>query len=473
MDNARIRRLASDWLKRTLNGWQPMELINPPGKSALVFKAQKGSQIAAIKIFDPEIVDRFGVEQEEERINRELTLVGKHHQNLVQIFDGGHAEDGDLYFVVMEYVEGPNLASVLQDVPTDSIRPIISQVAAAARFLEDHGLVHRDIKPDNIVVSPDFRRAVLLDLGVIRPFRDDNGPPMTDREERVFVGTHQYGPPEFLLRQEKQDAEGFRAITMYQLGAVLHDLLTRRRIFQGSATPFARLVQAILHDVPEIDPTGNPPDAVMLANNCLVKNPELRLRIASWDDFQFPLAAADLGTAAKERVRRRRARAMYEVNSLDACDNSGDVFKRKQVLGQLSSGLAEQVRAICVDNDLPPRFVKEFPDEEGNKAVLTVIFKSSARFGLPIDFYAALRLELLDAAALVVMIEYACAVSTSELNESDFISHWLKIFGGVYEDAMVRLALESVLFPTFEKALDMNEMSGTLWITTPSPTDRQ
>ena len=88
MESARVKRLVSEWSGKALNGWTVGEYINC-GKSALVFKATKGAIDAAVKIFDPEIVERFGRADEAERIRRELTLVGTQHENLVKIFDGG------------------------------------------------------------------------------------------------------------------------------------------------------------------------------------------------------------------------------------------------------------------------------------------------------------------------------------------------------------------------------------------------
>ncbi len=84
---------------------------------------------------------------------------------------------------------------------------------------------HRDIKPENVGLSPDMKSAKVLDLGVIRPFDLSN---ITDEgDQRYFVGTLQYSPPELLFREEEQSVEAWRAITFYQLGGILHDLLMR------------------------------------------------------------------------------------------------------------------------------------------------------------------------------------------------------------------------------------------------------
>ena len=460
MDSARIKRLIAEWSGKLLREWRVGAYINS-GKSALVFRATKLNCDAAIKIFDPELVERFGAESEKERIRRELTLIGSHHENLVTILDGGYPPDNDLYFIVMEHIDAPNLASVIKNVPSDQIRNIISQVASAARFLESRDIVHRDIKPDNIAISTDFKKAKLLDLGIIRPFSADSLPPLTDREEQVFIGTLQYGSPEFLLRKEKQDQEGYRAVTFYQLGAVLFDLLEKRRLFAESAQPFPRLVQAILHDNPRIDRAGKPPDLVNLASNCLVKDPALRLKIVSWDDFAPALPISDAMAAAKENIRKRRTRALFEADSADSPSTYEEERRRKQIAGEILSRVAEQVRAASAEADLPPRFVKEIPDDQGDSQVLLTRFKASVKFGLLVDFYLGLRLKLLELGSQVVSLECAAAVSAEGISDEYLNGHWVAIFSGVYEDSIVRTAIESALFPALDYAMDVHDSSQT------------
>jgi serine/threonine protein kinase len=463
LEGARVKRFVSEWSEKVLNGWKVGEYVNS-GKSALVFRTSHGSTHGAIKIFDPELVERFGKEEQAERIRRELTLVGAHHENLVAILGGGHSVEHDLFFVVMEYIDAPNLALVINDVPIAQIRPLISQVASAARFLEVRDLVHRDIKPDNIAVFSDLTRAKLLDLGVIRPFSTESLPPLTDREEQVFVGTLQYGSPEFLLRREKQDAEGYRSLTFYQLGAVLYDMVERRRIFSESASPFPRLVQAILYDTPKIESAGKPPDLVNLARNCLVKDPNLRLSIVSWDDFAPALNVSDAVTAAKEGIRKRRARATYEIASTESYSVHEDRRRRKQTLSEILSRIAEQLRAASDESDLPARIVKEIPDDDGKQSMLFAHFRASAKFGLPVDFYFGLRLTILEITAQAVTLDCAAATSKQPLREDFFEAHFQSIFSGVYDDAVVRLAIEGALFPAFESAMDDKDVDGPVVI---------
>src|SRR2546428_3670876 len=297
------KKLEAELVGKALGGWSVQEQINH-GKSAIVFRAEKNGMTAALKVFDPEIVERYGRDAQKARIDRELSLIGKPPPNLVQIYDGG--QEGELFFVAMEYVKGKDLAAVLQAVPASEVRSLIAQVAAAARFLEDAAFAHRDIKPTNIGISPDLKQAKLLDLGVIRPLDLSN---VTDPgDQRFFVGTLQYSPPELLFREEEHSLEGWRAITFYQLGAVLHDLLMRKALFEEYATPYAQMVRAVERMIPRVDAPEADADLRLLAQNCLAKQPRLRLDTVKWEDFSQP-KVVDPAEIARRRIAQRRMAA--------------------------------------------------------------------------------------------------------------------------------------------------------------------
>jgi len=157
-------KMAQEFIDQTVGGWVVQRRLGN-GKSATVFRAQRGGEVAALKIFDRDLVAKFGKAVQLERVQRERELVGHTHPNLIRIIDAGEDLAHDAIFVAMELFEGKNLAERLQDIPPASIRPLISQLAAAAQYLEGIGLVHRDIKPENVGVSDDFSKVVLLDLG--------------------------------------------------------------------------------------------------------------------------------------------------------------------------------------------------------------------------------------------------------------------------------------------------------------------
>lgn len=110
MNKQLAEKMSAELVGKTVGGWNIKSYINH-GKSAVVFLAERSGTTAALKIFDPEIVERYGRDVQLTRIDRERTLIGKSHPNLVAIYDGG--EDGEFLFVAMEYFPGSNLADSL------------------------------------------------------------------------------------------------------------------------------------------------------------------------------------------------------------------------------------------------------------------------------------------------------------------------------------------------------------------------
>ena len=217
-----------------VGGWAVGDYLGN-GFSAVVLSARKRDNLAALKIIDPEMIERYGFDRQLARIKREKRLEGHTHPHLVQILDGGHCAETEHLYVVMELLEPLTLGDVRDTLPACQIGPVIHQLASAARFLEEHELVHRDIKPENTHISPDYMTAKLLDLGVVYPPHDSTAP--SAGTHNSFVGTARYSPPEFLHRREENNLAGWRAITFYQLGATLFDLITRTPIFDDVREP--------------------------------------------------------------------------------------------------------------------------------------------------------------------------------------------------------------------------------------------
>ena len=265
MDSTQAKILITSLLGTSIGGWLVEDELGY-GKSAVVMRATSGERTGALKVFHPELIERYGEEKQIARISRETSLIGSKHPNLVEIYAGGKCTETGHLFVVMELVPYPNLKSLIKHIPTTSIRSIIEQLASAAVFLEERGLVHRDIKPENIAVSEDYKSVKLLDLGVLRPFVDSN---LTDIDQRPFIGTLRYSSPEFLQRKEEHSLEGWRALTVYQIGAVLYDLLMKREIFSDFSSPYSVLVEAVLNEKPDV--YGEDADLVRLCRHCLTK----------------------------------------------------------------------------------------------------------------------------------------------------------------------------------------------------------
>ena len=187
MDSTKAKRITKELASKKVGSWTVLEYINN-GKAGLVARANRQGVNVALKIFDPDLVERYGRDKQLERIEREKKLIGKSHPHLIEIIDGGACNKTGYLYVVMTHLPFKNLAQVLTEVPRDRIFPIISQIGNAAKFLEDLELVHRDIKPENIAISDDFQNAILLDLGVIRPLKLSE---LTDHDdEKIFIRHH-------------------------------------------------------------------------------------------------------------------------------------------------------------------------------------------------------------------------------------------------------------------------------------------
>jgi serine/threonine protein kinase len=438
MDKARAYKWSSELVGKPIGGWIVDELLGQ-GKSAIVVKAQRGDQIGALKLFEPELVERFGSEAQLERIEREKSLIGKKLPNLVTVLDGG--EHDSLLFVVMEYLPSPwkPLCDCLADVPRAAIWPLISKIADAAKALEEIGLVHRDIKPENIMVLPDFSDARLLDLGVMRPIAGSN---ITDESSRPFIGTLRYSSPEYLLREEQNTIEGWRAITFYQLGGVLHDLIVRRPLFADYSEPYARLVKAVQEQIPGVEAEDVHITLVQLCNNCLIKSPTVRSKCVSWLDFSVPLQNAESAAeAARERVRKRNLIANQGGGKAPEEQKQREI-KREQ--DNLVDSLRIAIRQV-VASDFPPITFNKAHIFGPDQTQFSISFGPSLRHSLSGQVKVDCTLTVVDAAA------HVCEIAFSAAEKSGAEPVAVQLLMGVYEQEPVRVKVRDYLFLLIDK----------------------
>lgn len=277
------------------------------GGSAAVYIAEDAGKLFALKVYDPSLLLGKNGAAELRRIELQRGLIGHHCKFLVQIHEIVVNDDG--CFLEMEYVPWDTLKDTLGKVPEGVIPKLLDQLVEAARFLEDKGIVHRDIKPENILVAADFSELRLIDLGVVRAAStDEESADATDHgQRRPFVATAQYSSPEYLFRLEVPSAEMWRALTFYQIGGVLHDLLVKRPLFSEAARTENKHVisMAVFRELPNLSSaSAEHASLALLASHCLVKDPNLRLRLVSWDRFVSPdLTGADRLRANSVQVR--------------------------------------------------------------------------------------------------------------------------------------------------------------------------
>ena len=196
-----------------------LELIGQGGMGA-VYKARQTAldRIVALKILPTEFANDPGFA---ERFTREAkSLARLNHPNIVTVYDFGRA--GDLYYFVMEYVEGSNLRHVMQSgqVSTTQALGIVPQICEALQFAHDASIVHRDIKPENILITP-AGRVKIADFGLAKLL---GLVPNTERltATQQVMGTPQYMAPEQFERPQSVD----HRTDIYSLGVVFYEMLT-------------------------------------------------------------------------------------------------------------------------------------------------------------------------------------------------------------------------------------------------------
>jgi eukaryotic-like serine/threonine-protein kinase len=310
------------------------------GASAAVFEVQRAGERTALKVYDPEFFRDGAGAAERRRLELQKTLTGHDCPFLVQIEDIGFSET--TCFVEMEYVAGLDLSAALRDIPRAAIQPLIQQLVSAVRFLEARDLVHRDIKPQNIKVDADFTALKLLDLGVIRDLGHEDGPDATNQGKRKpFIATAQYSSPEYLFWLHAPSRELWKGLSIYQVGAVLHDLLVRRPLFADEVAMDNRyaLAMAVLSKVPDTHVDDVPAWLCALSSRCLTKDLQRRLAMVSWDDFD---SSRDATKSVIERFRKVSQAGIQPLQQ--AAEHHRRVLTRESLMDSLLEEVEQRVR---------------------------------------------------------------------------------------------------------------------------------
>lgn len=250
------------------------------GGMATVYKAYQPSldRYVAIKVLSGAYAASAAFRQ---RLLQEARAVARlRHPNILTVFDAGEAEG--MPYIVMELLEGGTLEQRLgQPLPLDWTIAIASQVCAALEYAHGAGVVHRDVKPSNIMLTED-NRAVLTDFGIAKVLAEASRLTATGGP----VGTPAYMSPEQALGGEV-DARS----DLYSLGVVLYEMLTGQPPFLGE--PISAVVHAHAHQPVPPPRSRNPElsqevEAVIL--KALAKDP--RQRFQSAREMARALAAA-------------------------------------------------------------------------------------------------------------------------------------------------------------------------------------
>jgi eukaryotic-like serine/threonine-protein kinase len=161
-------------------------------------------------------------------------VAGMRHPNIVNVFDFGSMED--MYYMVMEFIKGHELSGYMQErgrLPLAEAYPLVRDIAAALDYAHEQGLVHRDVKPSNVMLQkattiPDGApyHAILMDFGIAKILGGDSGLTKTGT-----MGTLDYMAPEQIMASSEVDHRA----DVYALGVLTFEMLTGELPFKGES----------------------------------------------------------------------------------------------------------------------------------------------------------------------------------------------------------------------------------------------
>ncbi len=213
------------------------------GGMAVVYLAEdrKHSRKVALKVLRPELAAAIGPE----RFVREIEIAARlSHPHILPLYDSGES-DGTLYYV-MPYVPGESLRERIDregKLPVAETVRLTDEIASALSHAHEQGIVHRDVKPENVMLSGGH--AVVADFGIARAVSAAGGARLTGTG--LAVGTPAYMSPEQAFGDESIDGRS----DVYALGCVVYEMVSGRTPFAG-ATPQALIAKHVVDTAPSL-----------------------------------------------------------------------------------------------------------------------------------------------------------------------------------------------------------------------------
>jgi Tol biopolymer transport system component len=301
----------------------PYKILAPLGAGGMgeVYRAHDSrlGRDVAVKVLAPHLAATPEVRARFEREARTISQLN--HPHICTLHDVGHHEGTD--YLVMELLEGETLARRLEKgpLPVAEVLSLGGQIADALARAHRAGVVHRDLKPGNVMLTK--AGAKLMDFGLARPARpapvagsEPESPTMSRplTAEGTIVGTFQYMAPEQLEGKEA-DARS----DLWALGCMLYEMATGKAAFEGQSQ--ASLISAIMKDEPcsimELAPLS-PPALERLVRQCLAKDPDDRWQSA--------------GDLARELAWVRDAGSQAGVPLVSGADRGAHIKSRERLL---------------------------------------------------------------------------------------------------------------------------------------------
>jgi len=410
----------------------PYEIQSPLGRGGMgeVYRARdtRLQRDVAIKILpsilaaDPESVRRFE--------NEARAVASLSHPHVVPLFDVGEHEG--IRYAVTELVSGETLRSRMARgaLPAGEAAEIAAQVAEGLGAAHDRGLVHRDVKPENVVLTPSgFAR--VLDFGlakrggpVIGAEAGEDEPTRSEllTEPGVVAGTVGYMSPE-QVRGEVVDARS----DVFSLGVVLWEMLTGRRPFRGDS--HVETLNAILKEEPQPEDLESlPPDLARIVRRCLDKRKDSRYH-----------SAADLAHDLRTAVEQPRRTAAVPPPARPALSR-----RRLRIAGGAALFVAILAAVYLIARRTAPASPSTLP-----RSLAVLPFRAISAEGMPEHFGLGLADSLIGRLATVreLTVRPTSAIARYETTPSDT------------SEVGRRLGVEAVLEGTYQKVEGMTRVS--------------
>jgi serine/threonine protein kinase len=317
---------------RTFLGRYEVQRLLGEGGMGRVYLARQSDlgRMVVVKVMHDHIA---ADEKFRERFHRETKLMARfHHPYAVTLYDAS-LNDPDGPCIVMEYVKGGNLETLLEKVKkmtAPRVGRIISQLCEVLQAAHEEGIIHRDLKPANLmVVDPDTpkERIKVMDFGLAKLIDEGSSRKVTDTSVDFAVGTPSYIAPE-QVRGEAMDHRG----DLYSVGVIAYELLSGRVPFQGASGMDVLLAHAT-EDPPTFASLGLgawiPAQIETVIRKCLAKDPDDRQQSARELAAEFEKALKLAKADSRHRMPGIPPEGMADVDDGDD-ESSADVVVELQ-----------------------------------------------------------------------------------------------------------------------------------------------
>lgn len=230
----------------------------------------------ALKVLFPDLTRRSDLVQRFMQEAKSASRIG--HENVIDITDFGQSPEGYV-FIAMEYLSGQDLGQVLKasgPMPWPRTQPIVLQIVKALRAAHEKGIVHRDMKPENVFVLPrdDGREFVkVLDFGIAKVLGLDEDAPRLTRTGMIF------GTPEYMSPEQAQGQQVDHRVDIYAVGCIMYHMLTGEVPFKAES--FMGILSKHMLEMPVPAAIRNPaiePQVAAVVSRAMEKDPAKRFQ---------------------------------------------------------------------------------------------------------------------------------------------------------------------------------------------------